>query len=487
MTNGLAARLVEASEIASAGPKSASGSEHPRGIRPAILRSQVENTVPFVFRANLDERSDWIRRAPYLKFLLDLPAGNDLDSVHFSHVDYFRLCLVAHWATVGSFVPTDVDHQIRHKLWHPRLNDSELAAMVEITLEARTWPYAPLSNRHTVSGIAGHQGEWLSVAVAAYAATRHRLPDLALILREQIEHEVTREAKIYLEVRKSGDGLELLRASTMIAHNLGDLDRVCEAWALPPEDPLVQFAYKAGHEEGDARRFNGALSESGRLNKALMSPENHRHLALRTPRALRSSVDFLLPIAPFFDGWGAHLARHPTLGSRDFAEIIDALVIGWEKLKGPDRATITFAYPRAVAGILENFPGGMGALNGILPARVSRDLKSGLFRSLTAVSQARFEEQWAQMALNFVSGKQRQGTPDRTARTASSLPKASLDYGTNYGTLGIWGAFFARPKNLGIDRYIRAVLDLFFQRSRSLTGRGFSCPFGGCYTAINIK
>jgi hypothetical protein len=194
----------------------------------------------------------------------------------------------------------------------------------------------------------------------------------------------------------------MLKAATLIAHNLGDLDRVIDLWGLKEEDPLYEFAYKAANCEGArALRFSGALAEAGRLNKALMAPENHRHLPLRSPKALRKSSDFLLPIAPFFDEWGATLARHPGLSPEELAEIVEALYQGWERVKGPEGKTVTYAYPRAVAGILENFPGGMNQLGNLLPTKVERNLRSGLFRSLVSISQRRFEEQWCQMALNF--------------------------------------------------------------------------------------
>ena len=138
------------------------------------------------------------------------------------------------------------------------------------------------------------------------------------------------------------------------------------------------------------------------MNRAFIAAENHRHFALRGPRALRRSVDLLLPMAPFLDQWGTRVATHPGLSSEDVAAVVEALYSGWEKLKGPDGLKITHAYPRAVAGILDAYPGGMSALSEILPARVERNLRTGLFRSLVAVPEPRFTEQWAQRALGFL-------------------------------------------------------------------------------------
>ena len=82
------------------------------------------------------------------------------------------------------------------------------------------------------------------------------------------------------------------KSATVIAHNLGDLDRVLEAWNVPDEDPLKVEVYKAGHERPE--RFGGTLLEAGNLNKAIMADENHRNFALRKPKCLRRSADYLI-------------------------------------------------------------------------------------------------------------------------------------------------------------------------------------------------
>lgn len=386
--------------------------ELPRGVRPDILLSQIKNTAPFLFEPG----SIFVSRAPGLRYLENLFQADRLifesslatgtPSWNPTHFEYFELCLSAHWATVGSFVPTDVDNQIRFRLWHPTLSVDEIAEMANLVLEAYRWDTSHVSKRFvtTPSGevLSGHHGEWFSVAVAAYGATRKRDPQKAQEMLDAIQYEVTREAKVFLELKRVRDGMGMLKASTLIAHNLGDLDRVIDLWGLKEGDPLYDFAYKAGNSEGArALRFSGALSEAGRLNKAQMAPENHRHLPLRAPKGLRRTEDFLLPVAPFFDQWGAKLAKHPELTPEELAEVVETLYQGWERLKGPDGKTLTYAYPRAVAGILENYPGGMNKLGALLPSKVERNLRSGLFRSLVSISERRFEEQWAQMALNF--------------------------------------------------------------------------------------
>src|SRR5438105_4521856 len=106
-----------------------------RGISPAMLLGQVRNTAPFIF----DELP---ATTPYLKTLRE--AAPDLS---LSHLEYYRLCLSAHHGTVATFVPTDVDNQIRHRLWHPGLPLETLEAMADLVLESHAWDPTPVSTR----------------------------------------------------------------------------------------------------------------------------------------------------------------------------------------------------------------------------------------------------------------------------------------------------------------------------------------------------
>ena len=77
---------------------------------------------------------------------------------------------------------------------------------------------------------------------------------------ERIREECESEARIFAGLKKAKDGIGCLRASTAIAHNLGDLDRVIahlgEKWGiaevlidvaiLPDVQPaLIKGGYKA--------------------------------------------------------------------------------------------------------------------------------------------------------------------------------------------------------------------------------------------------
>lgn len=338
--------------------------------------------MPFLY----ENPEGWMAKAPHLSPLFQPQAVPD------DAVGYFKLCLAAHHATVSSFVPTDVDNQIRHRLWQglsgPTGADAVIT-MAQFVLESREWDYRPLSPRWVqspVSGrrLAGHDGEWLSTAIAAYGALRKRTPELALAVRDEIAKDLENEATVFDELVKSRDGLGALRACTLVAHNLGDLNRVIEMWALE-NDPHVDFGVASD------RRFAMACD----LNRVKMAAENHRHLALRKPRSLRKSIDFFLPLSPFLDDWGMRLARHPLLSPEELAEIVEALIEGLERTPG------SIGYTRAIAGIESVFRGGPQALQNYLPAREARRLKAGSLRAMISQRREHFESQWASFALQF--------------------------------------------------------------------------------------
>lgn len=369
-----------------------------RGITPQILLEHVRNTVPYLLAPEAPAA-----RAPYLRTLQTTDTGAAL-----SHTEYFRLCVSAHFGTVSSFVPTDVDNQIRFKLWHPALPEHDLLAMTALVHEAHAWDMTELSRRYvqgpsTGRVLSGLHGEWFSIAAGAYCAIRKKLPHEAAAMQALITEELDREAQILAEFVRARDGIGLLAAATTIAHNLGDLDRVMDQWNLPADDSLRPAAYKTGHE--NASRYGGMLVLAGELNKATIAPtsmadENHRHFALRQAKCLRRSPDLLLPISPFFDDWGARVGRHPALSPEDVAEITLCLMEGWEKLKPSQK---TQAYPRALAGIESSFSGGLSRLCSYLPSKSGKNLKSGSLRTTCSISKERFTETWSQHALRIAT------------------------------------------------------------------------------------
>lgn len=377
--------------------------EAPRGVSPPILLEQVKNTVPFIFD------SAFVR--DNLPFITEMQELEKNPSRHYDHFEYYRLCLSAHHSTVASFVPTDVDNQIRFKLWNPALSTETLSQMAELVIESRTWNNRSVSARWLVAPtsqifLSGHQGEWFSTAAGAYGSLRKRAPDVATRIAGEIVSEVQNHAAVFEDFKKARDGLGLTRAAGIIAHNLGDLDRVFEMWNVPDEDPLRTAVFKCGHrtDKQDSSSYRSTLTQAGALNKAHISHENHRHFALRTAKPLRRSDDLLLPMGPFFDAWGSRVAKHPSLSPKEVGIIVETLVTGWERLQSAAEspAVAPVGYARALAGILENFTGGFSKLSSYIPARIERALKAGTLRAQIAVPQKRFEEQRAQIALNAV-------------------------------------------------------------------------------------
>ncbi|MBI3551434.1 MAG: hypothetical protein HY077_02850 [Elusimicrobia bacterium] len=348
-------------------------------ISPANLLEQVRNAAPFLFKGP-DPEPRYLR-------LLRVYDGRAL-----SARDYYELCLCAHWATAGSFVPTDVDNAIRFKLWQEAPRDL-IAVCAEFVLEALGWSYEGVTGR-IVRGPDGallstHEGTWFSVAVGAYAAAKGPSPELSARVLGAMRAEAERERRLFEAIAETGDGVAILKASALIAHNFGDLDRVADQWELPSDDPLKLDFYDAA--KPGSLLFDGLLGWAGELNKRYLGADNHRHYPLRGPRALRRSADLLIPVGPFFDAWGLTVARHPLLSGEDCAEVARALIDGWTRLHGPA------GYARALSGILEAFPGGRGRLGRLLPGADRRMIESGPLKAAMDVPKARFEAQWANL------------------------------------------------------------------------------------------
>src|SRR4051812_24122274 len=94
-----------------------------RGIAPKLLLEQVVNTASFALDPGFH---------PGLPYLDVLRRERETPSTEIGPVPYFRLSVSAHFTTVATYVPTDVDNQIRFKLWDPTL-------AVEPILEMADW------------------------------------------------------------------------------------------------------------------------------------------------------------------------------------------------------------------------------------------------------------------------------------------------------------------------------------------------------------
>jgi hypothetical protein len=349
-------------------------------ITPQLLIEQVRGSAPYLFGGPEPQ-------GPRLRYLrvLRAYAGGRLDAP-----GYYELCLCAHWATAGSFLPTDVDNGIRWKLWQ-EVQPGLIELQARLVLESGTWDYLPVTAKvvPTDEGpLSTHEGTWFSVAVGAYAACRESYPSLARTVLDAMQAEADREDRAYATL--DGRPLPFLKASALVSHNFGDCDRVMDQWGLKPGDPLRDALYDAA--KPGSPLFGGRLGVAGLLHQKHLGADNHRHYPLRAPRPLRRSADLLLPVGPFFDDWGRVVARHPDLSYEDKAEVVRALVDGWVRLHEPP------GYARALSGFLEVFPGGREKLKKLLPAKDFRLLSSGTLKVAMDEPQARFEARWAAKA-----------------------------------------------------------------------------------------
>jgi hypothetical protein len=321
------------------------------------------------------------------------------------HAAYFRLCLAAHYVTCATPVPTDVDNQIRKKLWGTSLPLATALEMGRTVLESRRWDFVPLTSRasHGAAGtpeeravLHGHSGEWFTVAVGAYAAlSRYRAEAAKALVAELLQavaDETEHHSAVFGSVWRAKDGLGALRASVSIAHNFGDLDRVVVMWELPIADPLrLRFhglSTRAFGPDGDLRH-KGRLWAAGELYKSLidgssMAAENHRHFALRKPRVLRTHPSLRVPVGPFFDTWGQTVAERTSEAALD--EVVEALVAGQERSKD------SIGYARALRAITLTRPE-------LAPRVEPLRKKDKRIREVLATSREELESRWAAVAM----------------------------------------------------------------------------------------
>ena len=350
----------------------------PAGITPTLLLEQVRNTAPWALTAE--------PRLPAAEILLEAPAveerwraGEDADG-------YLSCLLAAHFTTVTTFVPTDVDARIRQHAWSS-LVGKKLASALDRVDTVAGWDVRPVTARFVeVEGevLSGHQGEWFSVLAGALGRALS-LSDAAAIERTRswIEAELSREARLIQQARKEGDDRQLLSVVTTVAHNVGDLSRVIETWSPQLAASEIGLRYqRLGHEDG--ARFDGAFVFAGELNKRLMAKENHRFLPLRTPRALRREKAFLLPIGPYFYDWGRTLGSTPLLDDPERAEIALALARVHERREDEEGCL------RALAGIHSTCPGGLDKLARHLPPDGRAALQRGGVRQALRLPEAEF-------------------------------------------------------------------------------------------------
>nr|BDT28799.1 hypothetical protein BHI3_22650 [Bacteriovorax sp. HI3] len=366
------------------------------GIAPNILLTHVQNTAPFLFNGEIDTTGK--ERAYLAKLVFYKKNLNSLKNIDLT--EYFHICMAAHWSTAGTFVPTDVDNQIRKGLWEHAEIKKHIERMAKITIASWTWDYEQVTNRKSYNPERGqvmstHEGTWLSVAIGGYCALmRHKHFDLAREMADVILAEAEKEEKLLLELREKRDHVNFLRSTALMAHNFGDLDRVIDQWEMPEDDPFRKRIYKLGHRLNEAQ--DPILVYAGQVNKAFLSVENHRHMSMRQPKCLRRSNKFLIPVGPFMDKWGRDLGETKLLTNDEKGEIVCAF------LEGFGRQDAALGYVRAYHGMMSVLPRGLEILEQNIPYDVVAELRNSRFGELAKVSEEEMVTSYKKRLEEFV-------------------------------------------------------------------------------------
>jgi hypothetical protein len=345
------------------------------GIANSALVGQVRNTA------------SWLWSTPHAAPLIAIfeRATDEPTDDGTALVRALRVRLAAHYATVATFVPTDVDAHIRHHTWIA-IEDPDVFAQARACIDETAARDACAVSARVTAGISGHDGEWLSVRAGALGrALALGLRDEVVPLREQIDAELDREDRAFADALERGaPASTTLALATTLAHNLGDLSRVVDAWPKGADSPELRQRYsRLAHKDGPRNRERFVLA--GALNKELMALENHRFLALRKPRALRRGRDLLLPLGPWFDAWGETIARSALLDDGERGDVVAALVE--LHLSSPRQNGCL----RALAGIHRATRGGLGWYLAALPARLRKEVARGGIREAIDVLPQHFE------------------------------------------------------------------------------------------------
>ena len=352
------------------------------GIAPNRLIQVVENTAPFIFKGEI--KTDGKKREFLAKLKFYKKNLKQLKNINLT--EYFYLCMAAHWSTAGTFVPTDVDNQIREGLWKRKEILGHIEKMARITIDSWSWDYEQVTNRKSYNQakqvLSTHEGTWLSVAIGAFCAlTKNRKTALAEEVQSVILQEIEKEEQLLLELREKRDHINFLRSTALMAHNFGDLDRVMDQWGMK-EDSFHKKIYKLGHKINP--QYSKILVFSGQVNKQFMAIENHRHMSMRAPKALRRSHEFLISVGPLMDEWGRRLGQSEKLSPSEKGEIIHAFFEGYKR---QDKAN---GYIRAFKGLVDSLPNGLLELEEFVASDLVTSLKESSLYEKSKVSQEEF-------------------------------------------------------------------------------------------------
>jgi len=358
------------------------------GIAPNLLLKDVEITAPFLFKGEVNlEGKD---RAYLAKLVFYKKNLNALK--HINLTEYFFICMASHWSTAGTFVPTNVDNQIREGLWKHKEIYGHIEKMARITIDSWTWNYEQVTNRKSYNPGNGqvmstHEGTWLSVAIGAYnALIKNKKESLAHEVADVILAEITKEEKLLNELREKRDHVNFLRSTALMAHNFGDLDRVIDQWGMAEDDLFRKRIYKLGHQLNE--NYHPILVYAGQVNKKFLSVENHRHMSLRQAKCLRRSNQFLVPVGPFMDEWGTNIGSSKILTSAEKGEIVICMYEGYK------RQNQAFGYARAYRGLIAALPRGIDSLEADIAFDVVAEIKKSPFTKIADLSLEEFQNEF---------------------------------------------------------------------------------------------
>jgi hypothetical protein len=315
-----------------------------------------------------------------------------------ARTEYFALCLAAHFASVASYVPTDVDAKIRHALWFDDPVE-ELRRRRDLALALAHWDVRGVSARivdvEELGPVSGHDGERLSVLCGGMLGLlRAGDADGAGELERAIDFELDREARAFAAVESEpGREIDLLRLAWILTHNAGDVVQGLSAKGGRGlgEREKQRFTDLA-RERFD--RYGGAFARAAALYRAILAPEGHRNYPLRVTKLLRAHPDLLLPLGPCLDAFGARLATWPAWTAKERAEVVAALVEGCRKVPGQE------SYYRALAGFGAAHAGGLESreIAAHFASAARRGLADPELRRKVAIPRASFERSLAKRA-----------------------------------------------------------------------------------------
>ncbi len=322
------------------------------------------------------------------------------------YVGYFCACLAAHHTTVATFVPTDVDNQIRGTLWQNAPGPEARTLMRTVAHAALQWDTSCLSqrvNEHSgVGPVSGHNGEQLGVLAGALGVSlMHHELEAASELDQLIRDELSREAREFDFVcMQPGMEIQVAQLAASLTHNYGDLNQGVNFWAgLPLEEPYRERFDRNGSDSDSTYAWQPSFRRALSVYNAIMSAEGHRHYPLRAVTALRRGKELLLPLSPFLDSWGERVAQSKLLSDEEKGEVLAALLLGCRKISGQ------IGYYRAIAGLAEGLGGDLNRLTNYMPHSARSILKDGATRQLISIRRASFESSIKKQVRNILDAK----------------------------------------------------------------------------------